>query len=72
MAELSQKEQLALHEFSVRYRAALAKEHQTPEQSLATVRDAVKDQYEKEQQATQAPSIEPPRQPERGHDEPER
>jgi len=31
MAELSKKEQLALHEFSVLYWEALAKQHQTPE-----------------------------------------
>ena len=60
MAELSQKEQLALHEFSVRYRAALAKQHQTPEQSLETVKDAVREQYEQEMQTKRRPSIEPP------------
>ena len=72
MAELSQQEQLALHEFSVRYRAALAKEHQTPEQSLDTVKDAVREQYEQEQDAKRNPSIEPPA-PERDRepDEPE-
>ena len=59
MAELSQKEQLALHEFSVRYREALAKQHQTPEQSLETVRDAVREQYEQEKQAERSPKIEP-------------
>jgi len=59
MAELSQKDQLALHEFSVRYRAALAKQHQTPEQSLDTVRDAVREQYEQEQDAKRSPTIEP-------------
>jgi hypothetical protein len=60
MAELSQKEQLALHEFSVRYREALAKQHQTPEQSMDTVRDAVREQYEQEMQAKRSPSVEPP------------
>jgi hypothetical protein len=63
MAELSQKDQLALHEFGVRYRAALAKQHQTPEQSLETVRDAVREQYEQEQEAKRSPSIEPPSPP---------
>jgi hypothetical protein len=62
MAELTPKEQLALHEFSVRYRAALAKQHQTPEQSLDTVRDAVREQYEQEMKAKRSPSIEPPTQ----------
>ena len=50
---------MALHEFSVRYRAALAKQHQTPEQSLDTVRDAVREQYEQEQDAKRSRSIEP-------------
>ena len=60
MAELSQKDQLALHECGVRYRAALAKQHQTPEQSLDTVREAVREQYEQEQDAKRSPTIEPP------------
>ena len=60
MAELSQRDQLALHEFSVRYRAALAKQHQTPEQSLDTVKDAVREQYEQEQDAKRDATIEPP------------
>jgi hypothetical protein len=60
MAELSQKEQLALHEFSMRYREALAKQHMTPEQSMDTVRDAVREQYEQEMQTKLSPSIEPP------------
>ena len=59
MAELSPKEQLALHEFSVRYRAALAQRHQTPEQSLDTVKDAVREQYEQEQDAKRGKTIEP-------------
>ena len=60
MAELPQKEQLALHEFSVRYRAALAQQHQTPEQSLDTVREAVREQYDQEQEIKRSPSVEPP------------
>ena len=72
MAELPQKEQLALHEFSVRYRAALAKQHQTPEQSLETVKDAVREQYEQEQDAKRSPSVEPPTpQKEREPEEPD-
>jgi len=59
MAELSQKEQFALHEFSVRYCEALAKQHQTPEQSMDIVRDAVREQYEQEMEAKRSPSIEP-------------
>jgi hypothetical protein len=72
MAELSQKDQLALHEFSVRYHAALAKQHQTPEQSLETVRDAVREQYEQEQDAKRDVTIEPPApEKERKPDEPD-
>jgi hypothetical protein len=72
MAELSQKDQLALHEFSVRYRAALAKKFPAPETSLDTVTQAVRDQYEQEQEAKRGPSVEPPSPaPEREPEEPE-
>jgi len=73
MAEISQKDQLALHEFSVRYRAALAQRHLTQEQSLDTVKDAVRDQYEQEMQTKHGPTIEPPtpaREPEPPEPEP--
>ena len=62
MAEESQKqkEALALHEFSVRYRAALAKQQQTPEQSLDTVRAAVREQYEQERAEQSSQKPEPP------------
>jgi len=73
MAEISQKDQLALHEFSVRYRAALAQRHLTQEQSMDTVKDAVRDQYDQEMQAKRSPSIEPPGPtPEREAQEPDR
>ena len=72
MAELPQREQLALHEFSVRYRAGLAKQHGTPEQSLDTVRDAVREQYEQERAESRDQTIEPPSPaPEREPDAPE-
>jgi hypothetical protein len=72
MAELSQKEQLALHEFAVRYRASFVKENPTPEASMDTVKDAVRDQYEQEQDAKRSPSVEPPSPtPEREPEEPE-
>ena len=72
MSELSQKDQLALHEFSVRYRAALAKQHMTPEQSMDTVKDAVREQYEQEQDAKRSPTIEPSEPtPEREPEEPD-
>jgi hypothetical protein len=32
----------------------------TPEQSLDTVKDAVREQYEQEQDAKRSPSVEPP------------
>jgi hypothetical protein len=60
MAEISQKDQLALHEFSVRYRAGFAKKHPTPQASLDTVKDAVREQYEQEQTIGRSPSVEPP------------
>jgi len=72
MAEISQKDQLALHEFSVRYRAALAQRHLTQEQSMDTVKDAVREQYEQEQDARRSPSVEPTSPtPEREPDEPD-
>ena len=60
MAELSQRDQLALHEFSVRYRAAYAQQHPILQQNLDTVTEAVRDQYEQEQNAKRGVSIEPP------------
>jgi hypothetical protein len=60
MAELSQRDQLALHEFSVRYRAALAKENPTPEASIEVATDAVREQYAQEQEIDRTPSVEPP------------
>jgi hypothetical protein len=68
----NQKDQLALHEFSVRYRAGLAKAHPTPQTSLDTVTEAVREQYEQEQDAKRSPSVEPPSpEKEREPDEPE-
>ena len=73
MAEISQEDQLRLHEFSVRYRAALAKKYPAPENSLDTVKDAVREQYEQEQDAKRSPSVEPPGPtPEREPEEPDR
>lgn len=60
MAQLSQKEQLAFHEFSVRYRAAWAKQHATPQSSMDTVNAAVREEWEREQEANRAPKIEGP------------
>jgi hypothetical protein len=72
MAEISQEDQLRLHEFSVRYRAALAKKYPAPENSLDTVKDAVREQYEQEMDAKRSPTIEPSTPtPEREPEEPE-
>jgi len=73
MAEISQKDQLALHEFSVRYRAGFAQTNPTPEASIDTVKDAVREEYEREQQAKRSPTIEPSSPaPERQPEEPDR
>ena len=72
MAEISQEDQLRLHEFSVRYRAALAKKYPAPENSLEPVKDAVREEYEQEMDAKRSPSIEPSTPtPERQPDEPD-
>lgn len=72
MAEMSQKDQIAFHEFSVRYRAAYAKKHPCPPQSFEVVREALWGEYEKEQEANRAPKIEPPAPaPEREPNEPD-
>jgi hypothetical protein len=61
MAALSQKDQLAFHEFSVRYRAGLAKKHAAAQQKgLDAFKGAVREQYEQEQQASHDSGIEPP------------
>jgi len=59
MAALSQKDQLAFHEFSVRYRAALAQKHQASQKSLDTFKGAVREQYETEKEAEQNKEPEP-------------
>ena len=72
MAELSQRDQLALHEFSVRYRAEYARKNPTSKASLETVTEAVREEYEKEQDAKRDRTIEPPTpDKEREPDEPE-
>ena len=72
MAELSQKDQLALHEFSVRYRAEYARKNPLSELHLETIQDAVRGEYEREQDAKRSPTIEPSEPtPEREPEEPE-
>jgi hypothetical protein len=60
MAEISDKDKLALHEFSVRYRAAYAQKHPLSDLHLETIQDAVRGQYEQEQDPKRSPNIEPP------------
>lgn len=60
MAKLSIDAEFALHEFSVRYRAGLAQQHDDSAKSLDTVRGAVREQYAQEQEARHDQPIEPP------------
>ena len=60
MAEISQKDQLALHEFSVLYRETYAEGHLLSELHLETIQDAIRSEYAKEQDAKRSPSVEPP------------
>lgn len=60
MAKLPIDAEFALHEFSVRYRAGLAQKQADWEKSLGTVRGAVKEQYEQEQEAHRDQPVEPP------------
>ena len=60
MAEISQREQIALHEFSVRYRALVAQKHPMPETDLEVVQDAVREQYAQERDVARSPEIESP------------
>lgn len=71
MAEISQEDQLRLHEFSVRYRAALAKKYPAPENSLDTVKDAVREQYEQEQDVERHKKSAPDAEKERVQEPPE-
>lgn len=60
MAEMTPKDQLALHEFSVRYRAGYAKSNPLSDLQLETIQDAIRGQYQQEQSAQQAPKPESP------------
>jgi hypothetical protein len=60
MAKPSIDAEFALHEFSVRYRDGLAQKQADWEKSLDTVRRAVREQYEHEQEARRDQSVEPP------------
>ena len=74
MAEISPEDRLALHEFSVRYREAYAKSNPLSELHLETIQDAIRGEYEREQDAKRSPSVEPPtpaKEKEREPEEPE-
>jgi hypothetical protein len=70
MPKLSLDAEFALHEFSVRYRATLAKQHEITTECMRGINNAVRDQFEQEHQAKtsqgieaptiEAPKIEPP------------
>jgi hypothetical protein len=72
MAEISQKDQLALHEFGQQLRAAYAKAHPVTDQNMEAVQQAVREQYEVEQKQQAAnPEIQPAPEKERGIEPPE-
>ena len=55
-----------------RIRDGWARKHATPDKSLETVKNAVREQYEQEMDAKRTPSVEPPNPtPEREPQEPE-
>ncbi len=62
MAKPNIDAEIALHEFSVRYRAALAKRPGVADHIMGNVKNAVREQYEKERAfGIQAPTIERPK-----------
>jgi hypothetical protein len=63
----NQKDELALREFGVRYRLAHKQQHPISEKSIETVTQAVRDQYEQEQDAKRGKTIERPA-PEKEHE----
>jgi hypothetical protein len=72
MAEIPEKDRIALHEFSVRYRAAYAASHPLSDLHLETIQDAVRSDWEQEKKEQRGPTIEPPAQEkEREPEEPE-
>ena len=65
-----------MHEFGVRYRAEWARKNPTAASLPDYVKDALREQYEQEQDAKRSPSVEPPepmpeREKEREPEEPE-
>ena len=70
MAEISPREQLALHAFSVWYRSTYAHKHPFSPPGIGSVITAVNNEYHIEQAAQHSPSIEPPA-PEKAPEPPE-
>jgi hypothetical protein len=60
MAKLTPDAEVALHKLGQRIREGHARKHPTPDKSLETVKNAVREQYEQEQDAKRSPSVEPP------------
>jgi hypothetical protein len=71
MAEISQKDQLALHEYGQQLRAAYAKAHPITDKNMEAVQQAVREQYELEQKQQSSQEIQPTPEPERGIEPPE-
>ena len=64
--------ELALHKLGQRIRDGWAKKNAISDKSLETVKNAVREQYEQEQELNRTPSVEPPRlTPEREPEPPE-
>jgi hypothetical protein len=59
MAKLKPDAELALHKLGQRIREGHARKHPTPDKSIETVRDAVREQYEQEQEAERGKSHTP-------------
>jgi len=63
--------ELALHKLGQRIREGFAKKHPTPDKSLETVRDAVREQYAQEQEAERGKQPAPVAEKERDPQPPE-
>jgi DNA-binding cell septation regulator SpoVG len=73
MAKLNPDAEIALHKLGQRIREGHAIKHPAPDKSLETVKDAVREQYEKEQEAEREkkPSPEAEKEPGRQPEEPD-
>jgi hypothetical protein len=73
MAKLKPDAEIALHKLGQRIREGHARKHPTPDKSLETVKDAVREQYEQEQEAERGkkPAPDTGKEPERQPSEPD-